>query len=209
MEYSLRLVANNVVGPSEPSLPTKKFQTIQANPKHAPQNVTIRAFEFTKLNVRWIPLSKQDWYGVPRGYNISYRILGDSSELHSLSIENPATNSFVLDELEEFTLYEVILQAYNDVGTSDPSPVVIEKTNEATPGAGPKEVNATSTSSTTILVSWGDVKKSDNNGIIEGYKVYYGGKSVPFQYKNIKSNTTKQTTLTELKKFTSYSIQRK
>eukprot|EP00090_Calanus_glacialis_P041134 TRINITY_DN7227_c0_g1_i2.p1 TRINITY_DN7227_c0_g1~~TRINITY_DN7227_c0_g1_i2.p1 ORF type:complete len:2186 (-),score=220.82 TRINITY_DN7227_c0_g1_i2:579-7136(-) len=207
MEYSLRLVANNVVGASEPSLPTKKFQTIQADPKHAPQNVTIRAFEFTKLNVRWIPLSQQDWYGVPRGYNISYRILGDSSELHSLSIENPAANSFVLDELEEFTLYEIILQAYNDVGTSQPSPVVIERTNEATPGDGPKEVNATSTSSTTILVSWGEVKKSDHNGIIEGYKVYYGGKSVPFQYKNIKSNTTMQTTLTELKKFTSYSIQ--
>merc|ERR1719431_1847158 len=30
---------------------------------------------------------------------------------------------------------------------------------------------------------------------------------VPFQYKNIKSNTTMQTTLTELKKFTKYSIQ--
>jgi len=207
MEYSLRLVANNVVGPSRPSLPTKKFQTIQAKPRHAPQNVTIRAFEFTKLNVRWIPLSQQDWYGVPRGYNISYRILGDSTKLHSISIDNPAANSFVLDELEEFTLYEVILHAYNDVGTSDESPVVKERTNEATPGAGPREVNATSTSSTTILVSWGPIDKKDENGIIEGYKVYYGGKSVPFQYKNIKSNTTMQTTLTELKKFTDYTIQ--
>merc|ERR1719266_3228743 len=207
MEYSLRLVAHNVKGPSPPSLPTKTFQTIQARPSHPPQNVTIRAFEFTKLNVRWIPLSQQDWYGVPRGYNISYRILGDSSRLHSLSIEDPASNSFVLDELEEYTVYEVILQAYNDVGTSEPSSVVIERTNEATPGAGPKEVNATSTSSTTILVHWGEVAKEDHNGVIEGYKVYYGGKSVPFQYKNIKSNTTMQTTLTELKKFTDYTIQ--
>ena len=207
MEYSLRLVANNVVGPSRPSLATNKFQTIQAKPRHAPQNVTIRAFEFTKLNVRWIPLSQQDWYGVPRGYNISYRILGDSTKLHSISIDNPAANSFVLDELEEFTLYEVILQAYNDVGTSDESPIVKERTNEATPGAGPREVNATSTSSTTILVSWGPIDKKDENGLIEGYKVYYGGKSVPFQYKNIKSNTTMQTTLTELRKFTDYTIQ--
>merc|ERR1719266_422607 len=207
MEYSLRLVAHNVKGPSPPSLPTKTFQTIQARPSHPPQNVTIRAFEFTKLNVRWIPLSQQDWYGVPRGYNISYRILGDSSKLHSLSIEDPASNSFVLDELEEFTVYEVILQAYNDVGTSEPSSVVIERTNEATPGAGPKEVNATSTSSTTILVHWGEVAKKDHNGVIEGYKVYYGGKDVPFQYQDIKSNTTMQTTLTELRKFTAYSIQ--
>ena len=207
MEYRLRLVANNVVGRSIPSEPTKKFQTIQARPKHAPKNVTIRAHEFTKLNVRWTPLSQQDWYGVPRGYNISYRILGDSSMLHTLSIEDPTANSFVLDGLEEFTLYEVLLQSYNDVGTSDPSTVVVEKTNEATPGSGPKVVNATTTSSTTILVSWGDVEKIDRNGIIEGYKVYYGAKDVPFQYQNIKSNVTKQTTLTELKKFTRYSIQ--
>merc|ERR1719319_1336130 len=207
MEYSLRLVASNVKGPSPPSLPTKTFQTIQAKPRHPPQNVTIRAFEFTKLNVRWIPLSQQDWYGVPRGYNISYRILGDSSKLHSLSIEDPAANSFLLDELEEFTEYEVILQAHNDVGTSDPSSTVIERTNEAAPGAGPREVNATSTSSTTILVHWGGILREDQNGLIEGYKVYYGGKGVPFQYQDIKSNTTMQTTLTELKKFTAYSIQ--
>ena len=116
MEYQLRLVANNVVGRSLPSEPTKNFQTIQAQPKHAPMNVTIRAFEFTKLNVRWTPLSQQDWYGVARGYNISYRILGDSSQLHSVSIEDPTANSFVLDDLEEYTLYEVILQAYNDIG---------------------------------------------------------------------------------------------
>jgi protein sidekick len=122
-EYSLRLVAHNVKGPSPPSLPTTTFQTLQAKPRHLPQNVTIRAFEFTKLNVHWIPLSQQDWYGMPRSYNISYHILGDSSELHSLSIEDPATNSFVLDDLEEFTPYEEILQAFNDVGTSDPSPI--------------------------------------------------------------------------------------
>ena len=108
---------------------------------------------------------------MPRGYNISYRILGDSTKLHSISIDNPAANSFVLDELEEFTLYEVILQAYNDVGTSDESPVVKDQTNEATPGDGPRGVIATSTSSTIILVSWGPIDKKDENGIIEGYKV--------------------------------------
>ena len=56
MECSLRLVAKNVVGTSVPSLPNKTFQTIQAKSRYAPQNVTIRALEFTKLNVRWIPL---------------------------------------------------------------------------------------------------------------------------------------------------------
>ena len=53
MEYALRLVATNVVGPSTPSEPTKRFQTIQAPPSHAPYNVTVRAVSATQLRVRW------------------------------------------------------------------------------------------------------------------------------------------------------------
>ena len=45
------------------------------------------------------------------------------------------------------------------------------------------------------------------NGIIEGYKVYYGTLNVPFKYKKVSSNATFTTTLTELRKFTQYSIQ--
>jgi protein sidekick len=54
MNYRLRVIANNVVGPSEPSQPTQPFQTIQAPPKHAPRNVTVRAVSATELRVRWI-----------------------------------------------------------------------------------------------------------------------------------------------------------
>jgi protein sidekick len=43
-------------------------------------------------------------------------------------------------------------------------------------------VEANATSSTTIVVKWGDVPKGNENGIIEGYKVFYGaGPKVPFK----------------------------
>lgn len=54
MQYKLRLIANNVVGSSQPSEPTKEFQTIQAPPSHPPRNVTVRAMSATELRVRWI-----------------------------------------------------------------------------------------------------------------------------------------------------------
>lgn len=54
MQYSLRLLAVNVVGVSPPSEPTKDFQTIQAPPQHPPRNVTVRAMSATELRVRWI-----------------------------------------------------------------------------------------------------------------------------------------------------------
>ena len=52
--YRLRLISNNVVGSSEPSRPSKEFQTIQAPPAHPPFNVTVRAISSTELKVRWI-----------------------------------------------------------------------------------------------------------------------------------------------------------
>jgi len=73
---------------------------------------------------------------------------------------------------------------------------------------GPINVEANATSSTTILVRWGDVPVEHQNGQIEGFKVYYGANSrSPFQYKNIPSNSTFTTTLTELRKFVQYHVQ--
>ncbi len=113
----------------------------------------------------------------------------------------------MLDGLEEFTLYEVLVQAYNDLGSSDPSPVELARTRESTPGMGPTDVTAEATSSTTILVKWGEVEERERNGIIEGYKVYYGAKGVSFQYKRLEGNQTMRTTLTELRKYTKYAVQ--
>lgn len=73
---------------------------------------------------------------------------------------------------------------------------------------GPINVEANATSSTTIVVKWGDVMIEHQNGQIEGFKVYYGANNrSPFQYKNIPSNSTFTTTLTELRKYVQYHIQ--
>ncbi len=168
----------------------------------------------TELRVRWIPLSQGEWFGIPRGYNISYRIVDadfvtthNLARLHSLSMEDPTRNSFVLDKLEEFATYEVLLQAYNDLGSSEASPPVRARTREAAPGAGPEGVTAEATSSTTILVRWGEVPPIHRNGVVEGFKVIYGAKGVETKSKTLEGNSTRQATLTELRKYTLYGIQ--
>ena len=207
MQYKLRLIANNVVGASEPSEPTKEFQTIQAPPSHPPRNVTVRAMSATELRVRWIPLQQIEWYGNPRGYNVTYTEVR-TNKSKSISIEDHTANSYVLEDIEEYALYEVVMQAFNDVGTSALSPKAVERTRESVPSMGPINVEANATSSTTILVRWGDVPIEHQNGQIEGFKVYYGANArSAFQYKNIPSNTTFTTTLTELRKFVQYHVQ--
>ncbi|XP_053987372.1 protein sidekick isoform X4 [Hylaeus volcanicus] len=207
MQYKLRLIANNVVGASQPSEPTKEFQTIQAPPSHPPRNVTVRAMSATELRVRWIPLQQIEWYGNPRGYNVTYKEVRTNTS-KSITIEDHTANSYVLENMEEYALYEIVMQAFNDVGSSTLSPKAVERTREAVPSMGPINVEANATSSTTILVRWGDVPIEHQNGQIEGFKVYYGANArSAFQYKNIPSNTTFTTTLTELRKFVQYHVQ--
>lgn len=158
MQYKLRLIANNVVGSSVPSEPTKEFQTIQAPPSHPPRNVTVRAMSATELRVRWIvsssnycaalnfislisftifqhcfisqPLQQVEWYGNPRGYNVTYTETR-TNESKSICIEDHTANSYILENMEQFALYEIVMYAYNDVGSSSPSPKAIERTRES------------------------------------------------------------------------------
>ena len=154
------------------------------------------------------PLQQIEWYGNPRGYNVTYTEVR-TNKSKSISIDDHTANSYVLQNMEEFALYEIVMQAYNDVGSSRPSPKAIERTRESVPSVGPANVEANATSSTTILVKWGDVPVENQNGQIEGFKVYYGanGGRSPYQYKNIPNNSTFTTTLTELRKFVQYHVQ--
>lgn len=207
LQYRLRLIAHNVVGPSKPSEQSQLFQTLQAPPAHPPRNVTVRAISAMQLKVRWIPLQQTDFFGIPRGYNISYREKTAGKPWLFQTIANPTGNSFILANLEEFSLYEVVMTAFNDVGQSEASQAALERTRESVPGIGPLITESNATSSTTIVVKWNPIPEDHCNGIIDGYKVYYGAKNVPFQFKQIPSNATFTTTLTQLKKFAQYHIQ--
>ncbi|CAH0692396.1 unnamed protein product [Chilo suppressalis] len=211
--YRLRLIATNVVGSSQPSEPCKEFQTIQAPPQHPPRNVTVRAVSATNLRVRWIPLQQSEWYGNPKGYNITYKRSGTNDTLYSV-IDDHTANSHVLLNLEEWSVYEIRMTAINEVGPSAESPIATERTREAVPSRGPSDVSANATSSTTVVVLWGDIPVQDQNGLIEGYKVCYAAVVPPPRPENkkiecqaIPSNQTHTITLTELRKYVVYHIQ--
>lgn len=164
-QYKLRITAINIVGTSVPSEATKDFQTLQAKPKHAPYNVTVRAMSSNELRVRWIPLQLAEWFGNPKGYNITYRLVEDSnSEPVHILIEDSASNSYILKSLEEWSLYEIIVTACNEVGQSVESPPAQERTRENVPSAGPTHVEANATSSTTIVVKWSSIASKAQNG---------------------------------------------
>ncbi|XP_050687397.1 protein sidekick-like isoform X4 [Eriocheir sinensis] len=205
--YHLRIIANNIVGSSVPSEPSPDFQTLQAQPAHPPSNMTVRAMSSTLLRVRWIPLQQFEWYGAPQGYHIKYRPVGCECSFSEAFVYDITANSHQLVDLQEYTLYEVTMVAVNDIGESAFAPVAVERTRESVPSAGPANVSANATSSTTIVVRWKEVPRLHQNGIIEGYKIVYVGKNLKPQEKVIPNNNTFSATITELRKFYQYTIQ--
>ena len=76
------------------------------------------------------------------------------------------------------------------------------------PSAPPVNVSARNLSSTSILVQWGEVPDTDKNGIILSYTVNY--KATPegsLQQKQVVNASTREVTLTGLKKNTEYKIE--
>ncbi|TMS15293.1 Protein sidekick-2 [Larimichthys crocea] len=117
-------------------------------------------------------------------------IIGENEEwlmVHQLSNEPDARSLEVLD-LNPYTFYRFRMRQVNIVGTSPPSqpsrkietlqaPPDISPANvtlrTAMPSSGPTNVSAFATTSSSILVRWGEVLEADRNGLILGYKVVY------------------------------------
>lgn len=76
------------------------------------------------------PLQQIEWFGNPRGYNITCVEIG-TDRVRSETIEDPTANSHIIADLEEYALYEISMQAYNDVGSSSKSPRALERTRES------------------------------------------------------------------------------
>ena len=119
--------------------------------------------------------------------------------MHTLTISN----------LETFTEYAIVVQAFNKIGQGPMSDEVTENTAEGTPTMPPEEVTMTTLSSQTIRVSWKAPPASFTNGNIQGFKVVYGP-SATWYDDNTHDNKISADTEIEihgLKKFTNYSMQ--
>ncbi|XP_077980255.1 protein sidekick-2-like [Glandiceps talaboti] len=212
-KYRFRLTAINVVGASYPSEPSREIETQQDVPATPPESVIVRAASETSLTVRWIPLATDQWNGRPLGYRVAWR--------HTSSVHKRAANSFqyadiddhiggtyTIEDLGEWTEYEVKVRAYNEKGNGPYSEVTKEKTRDSVPSAGPANVTAEALDSTTIHVTWDDVPLSDQNGKLLGYKVLYcESLSDICESIDLNDNSSRSADLTELRKYVQYDIQ--
>ena len=153
------------------------------------------------------PLQQWEWYGAAQGYRILYRPLDCQCPYQESFVYDTTANSHKLEDLQEYTRYQITIEAVNDVGASGRAAEIFERTRESVPSSGPTNVTCTATSSTTVVVKWSKVDSLHQNGVIQGYKVIYSDESSAPKQKTLPGNSTSAATLTQLRKYHQYSIQ--
>ncbi|XP_031660646.1 protein sidekick-2 isoform X7 [Oncorhynchus kisutch] len=209
--YRFRMRQVNIVGTSPPSQPSRKIQTLQAPPDMSPANVTLRTASETSLWLRWVPLPEWEYNGNPDllGYRLQYSRTGSQGKALTHVIADRLEREFTIEDLEEWTEYEVRVQALNGIGAGPWSQPVRGRTRESVPSCGPTNMSAFATTSSSILVRWFEVPEQDRNGLILGYKVLYKEKDSDssLQLWTIEGNASHSVQLTGLGKYVLYEIQ--
>ncbi|XP_078273747.1 protein sidekick-1 isoform X2 [Rhinoraja longicauda] len=209
--YRFRIKQINIVGSSPVSWPSRVIQTLQAPPDIAPANIRVRTASETSLWVRWVPLPETEYNGNPDsvGYRINYWRVDGQGMAATQIVNDRLEREITIENLEEWTVYLFHLQAFNAIGSGPWSSQVQGCTRESVPSAAPGNVTAEAVSPTQILVMWGPVPESDQNGLILGYKILYREKDFESrtQTRLVKGNFTHSVVLNGLRKYNQYEIQ--
>ncbi|XP_039734833.1 protein sidekick-1 [Pteropus medius] len=209
--YRFRMRQVNVVGASPASQSSRVIQTLQAPPDVAPTSVAVRTASETSLRLRWVPLPDSQYNGNPEsvGYRVKYWRPDLQSPARAHVVHGRLERECAIEELEEWTEYELQLQAFNAVGAGPWSEAVRGRTRESVPSAAPENVSAVAVSSTQILLTWASVPEQDQNGLILGYKVLFRAQDADPEPRShvVRGNQSQSALLAGLRKFVLYELQ--
>uniref|UniRef100_A0A672MZD8 Sidekick cell adhesion molecule 1 n=1 Tax=Sinocyclocheilus grahami TaxID=75366 RepID=A0A672MZD8_SINGR len=209
-QYRFRMKQVNIVGSSPFSQPSRMMQTLQSSPDVAPTNLIVISASETSLRIRWEPLPEAAYNGNPE--SVGYRVRAQRADglgLPRMETVSEHLSVVTVEGLEEWTEYELSIQAFNGIGPGPWSSPVLGKTKESVPSGAPENVSAEAMRSTSILVTWGSIPEHQKNGHILGYKVLYrerDSERAP-QVQLVNGNQTHLLLLKNLSKFILYEVQ--
>ncbi|CAH1965461.1 unnamed protein product [Acanthoscelides obtectus] len=213
--YQIRILAENRLGLSEPSQ-TVQINTMEEVPSGAPVDIRAEAKSSTELVVTWEPPPRDTWNGNLLGYHVGYRkytdhdsnTVDDNYIFKTVEVRPHYGGEAILQALEKFTTYSIIVQAYNSRGSGPGSEPVTARTLEDVPTLPPENVQCSVLNAQSLHISWEPPPIEGQNGIIQGYKVTYH--SVGEWYDNEDQQTKivnqMRTTISGLRKYTNYSM---
>uniref|UniRef100_A0A4W5PHG7 protein-tyrosine-phosphatase n=1 Tax=Hucho hucho TaxID=62062 RepID=A0A4W5PHG7_9TELE len=212
--FSLAAISNKGIGAFTNELVQR---TSQAKPSAAPLGVSCDSPRSTSLRVSWKPPPTETQNGVLTGYELRYqqvvsgaRVEGQGPEVKGPPIP-PEQGQVVLEGLEKWTWYRVILAAFTTEGSGPESPALLCRTDDDVPGAAPRQVEVQPFNSTALRVTWRSVLARQRQGQIRGYQVHYANvesgssRTLP-RIKDLLLDDSQEMIVGGLKPETSYSV---
>uniref|UniRef100_A0A3B3DW68 protein-tyrosine-phosphatase n=1 Tax=Oryzias melastigma TaxID=30732 RepID=A0A3B3DW68_ORYME len=204
--YTIKVLAFTSVGdgPFSPPIQVKVVQGVPGQPS----KFQVGAVSDTSIELTWEPAHDKE---AIRRYELRYR---ESSVGNQMKKTFDPTKSYVVESLRPNTEYYFSLAAISDKGIGAFTNEILQKTLQAKPSAPPQEIKCSSTSSTSLLVSWRPPPLRSQNGDLTGYRVLYqvvspsegaGGDPKPTEEPMVPP-TVEQVLLQRLGKWTQYHI---
>ncbi|NXO75051.1 CNTN2 protein, partial [Sitta europaea] len=174
MDYEFRVLASNILGIGEPSLPSSKIRTKEAAPTVAPSGLGGGGGAPNELIITWTPTLRDYQNGDGFGYIVSFRRKGSQAWLRA-RVPHAESLHFVYrnESIAPYTPFEVKIRAYNRKGEGPESLTAIVYSAEEEPKGAPYRVIAKSVLSSEMDVSWEPVEQGEVTGVLLGYEIRY------------------------------------
>lgn len=176
--YEFRVMAANEFGYGPPSAPSPQYNTLPSSPHKAPDMVGGGGGKTNSLTIKWKALPPQDQNGPGIYYKIFWRRYRSETdeEFQSLALRKWGNIDYHVVSVPSqyyYTLYEVKVQAFNDIGPGPISNISTAYTAEDMPQATPTIVTPKPYNSTAINVTWTPVEPTREKvrGKLLGYRV--------------------------------------
>ncbi|XP_009995836.1 PREDICTED: contactin-2, partial [Chaetura pelagica] len=174
MDYEFRVLASNILGVGEPSLPSSKIRTKEAAPTVAPSGLSGGGGAPNELIINWTPMLRDYQNGDGFGYILSFRKKGTEGWL-AARVPRAESLHYVYhnESIGPYTPFEVKIRAYNRKGEGPESLTAIVYSAEEEPKVAPFRVLAKAVLSSEMDVSWEPVEQGDMTGVLLGYEIRY------------------------------------
>uniref|UniRef100_A0AAR2LEA9 Contactin 2 n=1 Tax=Pygocentrus nattereri TaxID=42514 RepID=A0AAR2LEA9_PYGNA len=174
MDYEFQVIASNILGSGEPSMPSQSIRTKQSAPTVAPSGLGGGGGDRNELIITWTPMAREYQNGDGFGYILWFRKL-ETPSWTVVRVPNAESSRYVYSNqsLSPYCPFEVKIKAYNSKGEGPFSQIAVVHSAEEEPTVSPRKINATAVTAFEIQVSWEPVQHLSTNGILRGYEIRY------------------------------------
>lgn len=200
--YVVRVLSVNEIGRGSPS-ETVQFVTKEAAPSAPPTDVTVDAKGAGALTIKWKAPPRDQWNGLLKGYYVGYKVQGktESYTYKTVEFSKNLEEEYRLSGLKKATEYSVVVQVFNNAGSSPPSHEIIIKTSEKDPPL-PPYLWLESRSRSTVSLKWDH--KSREQQQETHYILFYKEESGTWTELAVPRDSHNQYSLTNLREGTRY-----